>query len=252
MSDLNRLKEFAAMVVNKAIDEPYFSSVYAKLCKALYDMTRDKPKHTFEDGKEVEVNLKFKSALLRYCQRTFQNAQQLEAKERERLKKAEKLANDPAQKEKITAMPKEERRKHGLAACEESREAVLTVVISKRHVIGNITFIGQLFLFDLVSSASMECPRRLFILPLFLLLATVVSSRCYPHLRDSMRSLKCREFLPTQPVVGHLSSLCRTYCWCMRSLIVHHSFEYTAGTDNGHGVLHRSSASSLQEGRCRH
>lgn len=137
LADLHGLLQgFTGMLFDKAVDEPFFSVVYAKLCRALSDQIKDD-------------TVKFKHILLSQCQRHFESASAADAAAA--LKRKPKSKEEiKAEEDKVAAMGNAERKAYEKKAREEEREGNLKLAKTKRHVLGNITFIGELYKQDMV------------------------------------------------------------------------------------------------------
>ena len=137
------LESFTAMLFGKAVDEPFFSVVYAKLCRALSDLIKDE-------------TVNFKRVLLTQCQKQFETASKTAADAKAlNKKKTPEQEKELAGKKKLMgntelkAFEKQER--------EDGREQVLAEARAKRHVLGNITFIGELYKLDMVRQIALLC-----------------------------------------------------------------------------------------------
>ena len=109
------------LIVKKAQDEPHFAAMYASLCLKLSKT----PVHFEEPGK----NKKFKKMLLTECQNEFEEEMDVKIS-----KAIEGIEN------------------------EEDREIKMTLV--KKHYLGHMRFIGELYKCDLISAKIM-----IFLLP---------------------------------------------------------------------------------------
>jgi translation initiation factor 4G len=109
------------LIVKKAQDEPHFAAMYASLCLKLSKT----PVHFEEPGK----NKKFKKMLLTECQKEFEEEMDVKIS-----KAIEGIEN------------------------EEDREIKMTLV--KKHYLGHMRFIGELYKCDLISAKIM-----IFLLP---------------------------------------------------------------------------------------
>lgn len=129
-------------IFDKAIDEEFFSMIYAKLCSSLA---------TAKDHEGADLIPRFRKILLDCCQKEFEKATKEDAAAGvEKMKEdAEKLKAEQAEKEgKGVKLTKEEK----FAAREAEREVGYARNRVKRHMIGNIRFIGELFKADMVGS----------------------------------------------------------------------------------------------------
>jgi len=158
LGDLDQLSEFTEMIFQKAVDEPFFCVVYSKLCRSLHDMVKESNSTTTRKGTTdvILVASYFKSLLLANCQKQFDDAEADAKKEREAEKAAIAKAESTEEIEKIKKMPRSEREKYEMGLREEKREAKIRVAKVRRHIIGNITFIGELFLVDMVPEKIMN------------------------------------------------------------------------------------------------
>ena len=149
VADLEKVQELVKTIFEKAIDEEFFSMIYAKLCKYLaIAMSSDDP--------SVEAIPMFRKTLLNCCQQEFERATQadaaaskLEASKKEAAAAAEKAEGEAGGEKKEVS--KEEAAKK---RAEEREEGYARNKV-KRHMLGNIRFIGELFKEDLVSSMIM-------------------------------------------------------------------------------------------------
>eukprot|EP00729_Bicosta_minor_P014430 gene14430-14141_t len=156
VADLEKVQELVMGIFVKAIDEEFFSMIYAKLCKYLAIAV------STDDG-NVEAIPMFRKTLLNCCQQEFEKATkadaaaaELDASKKEAAAAAEKAAAEAGIETK--ELSKEEAAKKR----EEEREEGYARNKVKRHMLGNIRFIGELFKEDLVSSKiMMHCINHL-------------------------------------------------------------------------------------------
>ena len=156
VADLEKVQELVMGIFVKAIDEEFFSMIYAKLCKYLAIAV------STDDG-NVEAIPMFRKTLLNCCQQEFEKATKadaaaakLDASKKEAAAAAEKAAAEAGIETK--ELSKEEAAKKR----EEEREEGYARNKVKRHMLGNIRFIGELFKEDLVSSKiMMHCINHL-------------------------------------------------------------------------------------------
>eukprot|EP00045_Choanoeca_perplexa_P015430 m.193731 g.193731 ORF g.193731 m.193731 type:complete len:1096 (-) comp16986_c0_seq1:562-3849(-) len=133
------LRQFVERVFQKAIDEPFFSKMYAHLCTKCATVTRKKTKEV--------VLPQFRKNLLEACQNKFEqdsmDAAKTKAFEERRLREAEEQkAAKAAGSEAAT----------GHLSKQELDDEELRVAKARRRTLGNIKFIGELFLCNMVSA----------------------------------------------------------------------------------------------------
>jgi hypothetical protein len=158
VSDLSEVEKLVATIFNKAIDEEFFSMIYAKLCKYLAEASNGDDDNT--PPKKIPAIAVFRKTLLNCCQREFEKASLADAaaakaekekaaeKKKEEAAEANADAGEGAEKAKPTTEEAAKLR-------EQEREAGYARNKIKRHMLGNIRFIGELFKEDLVSSKIM-------------------------------------------------------------------------------------------------
>jgi len=157
LTDLSKLGDFVQHIFGKAIDESFFSMIYAKLCRKLADAKERHPDGQKDEktGQIAMVPLvkDFRKILLNRCQQEFETAS-LADHESNQLKKA---ADEKDAKEEKKLTKEEEAAKR-----EAEREAGYSRNKVKRHMLGNIKFIGELFKEDIVpAKIMMHCINHL-------------------------------------------------------------------------------------------
>lgn len=131
VSDKELLEDFVAAIFAKAIDEAFFSSIYAKLCKKII----------------AESELKeFRKILLNKCQENFEAATRAEA-EAKIKDKEKKVRSEKEKEEELKGLTEEERLKKREEELEEEYQRNKV----KRHMLGNIQFIAELFKEEMVN-----------------------------------------------------------------------------------------------------
>jgi len=151
LTDLTKLPDFVQHIFGKAIDESFFSMIYAKLCRKLADAKERHP-DGLKDEKTGQIAMvplvkDFRKILLNRCQQEFETAT-LADHESNKLKADAEEKDSKTEEKKLT---KEEE----AAKREAEREAMYTRNKVKRHMLGNIKFIGELFKEDIVPAKIM-------------------------------------------------------------------------------------------------
>ncbi|CAF0867973.1 unnamed protein product [Adineta ricciae] len=126
-----RLEGMINIFFSKAVDEPAFSFLYAKLCKQFQKKQVTVPG---EDGKTVTHY--FRQILLTRCQKEFENDYRQEIEYEKR-------------KSEVEAITDEKKRK------EENEKLEEDLVKAKRRKLGNIFFIGELFKLQMLTDTIM-------------------------------------------------------------------------------------------------
>ncbi|CAF3682682.1 unnamed protein product [Adineta steineri] len=126
-----RLEGMITIFFSKAVDEPAFSFLYARLCKQFQKKQVTVPS---EDGKTVTHY--FRQILLTRCQKEFENDYRQEIEYDKR-------------KGEVTAITDEKKRK------EEAEKLEEDLVKAKRRKLGNIFFIGELFKLQMLTDTIM-------------------------------------------------------------------------------------------------
>ncbi|CAF0862239.1 unnamed protein product [Rotaria sp. Silwood1] len=126
-----RLEGMITIFFSKAVDEPAFSFLYAKLCKQFQKKQVTVPS---EDGKTVTHY--FRQILLTRCQKEFENDYRQEIEYEKR-------------KAEVEAITDEKKRK------EEAEKLEEDLVKAKRRKLGNIFFIGELFKLQMLTDTIM-------------------------------------------------------------------------------------------------
>ena len=135
------LKDFARIVFDKPVDQPFFSGMYARLCKKLRG--EDKPKKKGEAGMGLATfGSRFKDCLIALTREEFSKDR---APENERL--AELTLKQKALK------------KENKNLSEDEDEEKYRLGIKRSRMFANIKFIGELFKYDLVTEKTIhnEC-----------------------------------------------------------------------------------------------
>eukprot|EP00730_Choanoeca_flexa_P005712 TRINITY_DN12005_c0_g2_i4.p1 TRINITY_DN12005_c0_g2~~TRINITY_DN12005_c0_g2_i4.p1 ORF type:complete len:409 (+),score=116.84 TRINITY_DN12005_c0_g2_i4:271-1497(+) len=128
--------QFVDRVFQKAIDEPFFSKMYAQLCTKCSMATLK--------GKKEPILPKFRPLLLKACQQKFQQDNQDAVKTKEFEERQAREASEVAKGDVAT-------NKDHLSE-QEIEDEKLRVATALRHTLGNIKFIGELFLCNMVSA----------------------------------------------------------------------------------------------------
>ncbi|CAF4270107.1 unnamed protein product [Rotaria sp. Silwood2] len=126
-----RLEGMITIFFSKAVDEPAFSFLYAKLCKQFQKKQVTVPT---EDGKQITHY--FRQILLTRCQKEFENDYRQEIEYEKR-------------KAEVEAITDEKKRK------EEAEKLEEDLVKAKRRKLGNIFFIGELFKLQMLTDTIM-------------------------------------------------------------------------------------------------
>jgi len=108
------------LIVKKAQDEPHFAAMYAALCLKLSRTRMDFEEEVVKDGKGKSKKKTFKKLLLTECQKEF------ETDTNYKIEKA-------------------------LEGVEEEEERNLKKIMVKKHYLGHMRFIGELYKGDLIS-----------------------------------------------------------------------------------------------------
>ncbi|CAK0783381.1 hypothetical protein CVIRNUC_006580 [Coccomyxa viridis] len=145
------LKGLIDQVFDKALGEPGFSGVYARIC---YDLNQVLPsfKVLDEEGREEEVE--FRRVLLNKCQSEFEEGgaamRAVEAREkRQREEDAAKAQGKAKEEERedgeITDSEKQVKAEEKRQKAREDMEAAQRELKARRRALGNIQFIGNLY-----------------------------------------------------------------------------------------------------------
>jgi translation initiation factor 4G len=126
-----RLEGMINIFFSKAVDEPAFSFLYAKLCKQFQKKQVTVPG---EDGKTVTHY--FRQILLTRCQKEFENDYRQEIEYEKRKNEVETIADDKKRKEEAEKLEED-------------------LVKAKRRKLGNIFFIGELFKLQMLTDTIM-------------------------------------------------------------------------------------------------
>ncbi|KAA8499161.1 Eukaryotic translation initiation factor 4 gamma 1 [Porphyridium purpureum] len=145
------LKGIVSEVFEKALMQPTFSKMYAELCKRLSDEVKDEFEGetqvvTLKDGStEVQVKpVNFRSILLKSCQSEFQRSALSDSVENTRLQMIQAKAAAAAAQAKEGATDQE------TAPTISENDVLLAMMREKRRMLGNVRFIGELFVKDLI------------------------------------------------------------------------------------------------------
>eukprot|EP00730_Choanoeca_flexa_P005711 TRINITY_DN12005_c0_g2_i2.p1 TRINITY_DN12005_c0_g2~~TRINITY_DN12005_c0_g2_i2.p1 ORF type:complete len:1094 (+),score=387.11 TRINITY_DN12005_c0_g2_i2:75-3356(+) len=130
------LAQFVERIFQKAIDEPFFSKMYAQLCTKCSMATLK--------GKKEPILPKFRPLLLKACQQKFQQDNQDAAKTKEFEERQAREASEVAKGDGTT-------NKDHLSK-QDIEDEKLRVAKARRRTLGNIKFIGELFLCNMVSA----------------------------------------------------------------------------------------------------
>ncbi|CAF1256154.1 unnamed protein product, partial [Rotaria sordida] len=126
-----RLEGMIKIFFSKAVDEPAFSFLYAKLCKQFQKKQVTVPS---EDGKTVTHY--FRQILLTRCQKEFENDYRQEIEYEKRKSEVETITDDKKRKEEAEKLEED-------------------LVKAKRRKLGNIFFIGELFKLQMLTDTIM-------------------------------------------------------------------------------------------------
>ncbi|KAJ3037849.1 Eukaryotic translation initiation factor 4 gamma 2 [Rhizophlyctis rosea] len=138
MKNQNLLKTVIELIFEKAIDEPNFGSMYAQLCAKL---STDLPK--VEEWVDIDArNNVFRRALLNKCQEEFEKGEKWSVEE------SESLDERREKRKHLESLSAEEKLK---IAEEDYQRGKL-----KRRVLGNMAFIGELFIKTMLSEKIMH------------------------------------------------------------------------------------------------
>ncbi|KAI8618892.1 armadillo-type protein [Chytriomyces sp. MP71] len=138
------LKKIIALIFDKALDEHFFQNMYGRLCQRL---SNDLPKIQTWIDMDQKNNI-FRRLLLNKCQEEFESSEKWtkddQAGEESRQERLKRLHN----------MTSEEKEKYA----QDDYERIKL----KRRVLGNVTFIGELFKFDMITEKIMHmCLQQL-------------------------------------------------------------------------------------------
>ncbi|KAJ3301203.1 hypothetical protein HDU76_005808, partial [Blyttiomyces sp. JEL0837] len=138
------LKKLIELIFDKALDEHYFQNMYGRLCAKL---SHELPGIQKWIGDDPKANA-FRRLLLNKCQEEFEKGEKwTKANDEEQLSRQERL-------KKLHEMSSEEKEKY---AEEEYQRGKL-----KRRVLGNISFIGELFKLSMITEKIMHsCIKQL-------------------------------------------------------------------------------------------
>lgn len=120
MTSAELLQKVMTLIFDKALSEPKFGKMYAGLC---VKMAAETPDFEPENGEESSKRLTFKRILLNTCQSEFESA--FNASKMDSSEQKEKEKDSTASKDEKPDVEKESR--------------------SKKRMLGNISFIGELF-----------------------------------------------------------------------------------------------------------
>ncbi|KAJ3204859.1 hypothetical protein HDU82_005555 [Entophlyctis luteolus] len=144
ITDENILRRVINLIFDKALDEHYFQNMYGQLCLKL---SNELPKVQAWIDLDAKNNI-FRRLLLNKCQEEFENS--------EKWSKADSEEAESRQ-ERI-------KRLHSMSAEEKERYAEDEYNRSKlkRRVLGNVTFIGELFKLNMITEKIMHgCVKQL-------------------------------------------------------------------------------------------
>ena len=138
------MTDFISRIFEKAVDESFFSGMYAQLCQKMANFKKQ------VNGKEVVVLPQFRKLLLNRCQIEFQKDRNDEKERLEKLaqEKKEKMAAALAKAEAkgtkaVDQMPE-------VKEAKELDEEEYQLKKNRRRMFGNIKFIGELYLRGMV------------------------------------------------------------------------------------------------------
>ena len=148
------LPQFVQVIFSKAIDESFFSLIYAKLCRKLVDAKDPDPAGGKDkDGKPAMIGRikDFRKILLVRCQEEFESATLADSTSNSSYKaqEAEKARLAEAGQQQLS--PEEAAKQR-----EQEREESYNRGRIKRHMLGNIVFIGELFKQDILPVKIMQ------------------------------------------------------------------------------------------------
>ncbi|CAF4530695.1 unnamed protein product, partial [Rotaria socialis] len=132
--EIDRYEKLEGMITiffSKAVDEPAFSFLYAKLCKQFQKKQVTVPG---DDGKLITYY--FRQILLTRCQKEFENDYRQEIEYEKRKAEVEALIDDKKRKEEAEKLEED-------------------LVKAKRRKLGNIFFIGELFKLQMLTDTIM-------------------------------------------------------------------------------------------------
>ena len=155
MSSSETLKGVINCVFDKAVDEPHFCPMYAQLCvKIVHAEAQERRKAQLAKGLPAPEKpySEFRSLLVTRCQTEYLNKRAWSKKRLEKL--FEKTVRDGTTLE-VDQSKKPEDIGH-------LTEEDLSLIKTKRHVLGNVHFIGELFKTGLLSNRVMhDCVQEL-------------------------------------------------------------------------------------------
>ncbi|CAF4479442.1 unnamed protein product, partial [Rotaria sp. Silwood2] len=124
-----RLEGMITIVFSKAVDEPVFSFLYAKLCKQF------QKKQVIVIGKDGKITTcYFRQILLTRCQNVFQNDYRQEIGYEQRKTEVEAITDEKKHKEQAEKLEQ-------------------NIIKAQRRKLGNIIFIGELFKLQMLTDA---------------------------------------------------------------------------------------------------
>ncbi|CAF2066461.1 unnamed protein product [Rotaria magnacalcarata] len=132
--EIDRYEKLEGMITiffSKAVDEPAFSFLYAKLCKQFQKKQVTVPG---DDGKLITHY--FRQILLTRCQKEFENDYRQEIEYEKRKAEVETLTDDKKRKDEAEKLEED-------------------LVKAKRRKLGNIFFIGELFKLQMLTDTIM-------------------------------------------------------------------------------------------------
>lgn len=134
IDNVDRLKGCIQLVFEKAIAEPNYSTIYAKVCKRLSSINIP-PEHG-ADGKETKKPVTFRVMLLNQCQNEFEKHKDDTS--------GQTVKNEAIEKETDEAKRKE--------LMEQQQEEAIKI---RRRAVGTVRFIGELYKIDMLNDKIM-------------------------------------------------------------------------------------------------
>jgi len=157
------LNVIVSTIFDKAIQEPGFSTLYARLCKTCHERWNAKYKFPFTDKHGKTKEKAFREVLLTKAQEKFEKLKILHVRDKTLFDEKSFEVKRIDMEEKMANLPKEgeegfDKRKF-LELTEELGDVNVRI---KQQSMGNVTFVGELYLQKLLSSNIMNgCMRQL-------------------------------------------------------------------------------------------
>jgi len=162
---LELLNVIVSTLFEKAICEPHFAKQYAKLCKACHEKWEKKYKFEVVDPRKPNEKKKkaFREVLLTRAQEKFEKLKILHVRDKELFEEKSIERKRIEIEEKLAALPKEGEegydKKQDMELSEELNDLNARIKVQS---MGNVTFVGELYLEKLLSvNIMIGCMRQL-------------------------------------------------------------------------------------------